>query len=226
MPDVSQSLDPLADYLESEFGDAYDNWTPELRSAVQHYILHELDDMAYAALMEALGEAPESTRQAQAEFITSHYLPFDVVDASHRAALHAIPGLQQLIDILLQSGIDNGYEEVNDWLHLHATYEERVALYRHFAPNVVAPPQDGDWWFFEFGYWLYEHARSLKKVAQGWQMVTNPTASRSSLGARAIRSWAKEHGHHVGHRGRIPDAIIQEYLDEEQKLIDQKKSAM
>jgi hypothetical protein len=60
----------------------------------------------------------------------------------------------------------------------------------------------------KFGQYT-EHARRASGAATGRRRRTRsgPGRERSS----EIRAWAKQHGHKVSERGRIPAAIIAEY---------------
>jgi ABC-type phosphate/phosphonate transport system substrate-binding protein len=56
------SLEPLADYLEPQFGNIYDydilvrqEWTDELRQAVRHFIVDLAEDELYRHALERLG---------------------------------------------------------------------------------------------------------------------------------------------------------------------------
>jgi hypothetical protein len=52
-----------------------------------------------------------------------------------------------------------------------------------------------------------EHSRRVSSGGRRRKVRTGPGRERSS----EIRSWARQHGHKVSERGRIPASIISEY---------------
>lgn len=87
------SLDPLADYLEPEFGDVYEGWTPELWVVVKNYLTNELNDVAYTALLHALlfdslvffgsPATPGRTKLRSSETDTGHWMSLTHHDWLH-----------------------------------------------------------------------------------------------------------------------------------------------
>jgi len=51
------------------------------------------------------------------------------------------------------------------------------------------------------------HARKVSATGRRRRVRTGPGRQRSA----EIRAWARQRGHQVGERGRIPATIIQEY---------------
>jgi hypothetical protein len=219
MTQESKSLNPLEEYLESRYGNGFgdtDIWTSQLRAAVKTYQWRLTGGEYKSWLNELSDEVPEASREAQVEFIVAHHKLWDVIYASRRAAVKAVPSLQELTGRLSLDD-DFAYTDIADWLNANAPHEQRVALLHSFQPDEPAPPPESDWWDFGFASWLSIKADSLEQIAQAWQVITKPAEPmiRTTPDAGAIRAWSKKRGYQVGRRGRLPETIIRQYLAEQ-----------
>jgi transposase len=149
------TLEPLADYLEPQFGNIYEynlpgsgsfevqEWTDELRPAVKQYLVREVSDDDYAAFLDELAfDVPAGARTDQADHIIERAEAWEIAHAFHLAAVKAVPTLDELIgqhdawsDASLQ--VDAG-----EWLDAHTSPEQLHALAEitgHPERNVDTP---------------------------------------------------------------------------------------
>jgi hypothetical protein len=141
------SLEPLADYIEPQFGNVYEYniqssrggaeqpWTTELHAAVTHYLVHEVTDEDWRSFLDILSrlyidDIPDATRAQQAASILALYEPWMVAQAFHLAAVNAVPALDQLIGHLDDWGDGGLQEDAGAWLTRHASHEQLVELSR------------------------------------------------------------------------------------------------
>lgn len=153
------TYEPLVDYLEPRFGNLYDwdntmvpyvdengfdvqPWTEELREAVADYLLHEVSDADYTALLQEVGRGPSDDRAEQVAWITTHNQPWEVAYASHRVATKNAPTLHA---VLRHRPPELGPEDLKDdaatWLEVHATYDQLVEVvkYEHLRGTIPTP---------------------------------------------------------------------------------------
>jgi hypothetical protein len=214
-------LDPLASHLESGFGDPYEltQWIPELGEAVRHYLVHEIEDEVYAAMLGYLSLLPDevsiASREAQADFIVAHNTPLDVIAAVHWAVVRTCgKDFEMFVRSLSAQRGPFDYEDIALWLEHQATYDERAALVRELDPNRPSGRPGGTNGGFDIETWLYERRPGPEALATAWQTVTGQSSTPARLtesNPDVIRAWAKEHGYPVGNRGRLPKKVLAEY---------------
>lgn len=148
------SLEPLADYLEPQFGNIYDyklpaprsvlevqEWTEELRRAVWNYLVHEVGDDGYAAFLnEYRYVVPRGDRKAEAADIIKAAEAWEIANAFHLAAVKAVPTLDQFIGQLETWPDVNVRVDVAEWLDAHASVEQLYEL----AEATGHPERDTD----------------------------------------------------------------------------------
>ena len=137
------SLEPLADYLELEFGNIYayglpyagsfqcQEWTDKLRRAVKRYLVHEMGSEEYRQFLLVFSDTPNSTfglavdsRDKQVERIIDVVEARDIAAACHSAAINAIPELDQVVTADEAWGDTASRVDVSNWLDCHATADQ------------------------------------------------------------------------------------------------------
>ena len=93
MESVPSSLDPLADYVEPQFGDIYatEHWTPELEQVIVKFLVKAHDDSYATFVKELLYAVPIGSRREQAVFIVRHHCPSEVAVSYRLAVVKAVP---------------------------------------------------------------------------------------------------------------------------------------
>lgn len=183
------SLDPLADYLEPRFGDIYaqyeklrDHWTPELKHAVTHYLLHKVTDADFEAIsLYHLFYMPTgNTRAEKVQSVIERESVFDIAYALHSVAVENAPSL----DLLLEqeaSRIDLKIDCAK-WLRKNVTYDQLVSIARISGllrnlplPEVYPADADSDGDFearAELTEFLVDQL-SPQPLADAWNYVTS-----------------------------------------------------
>lgn len=135
----SDSLEPLVDYLEPEFGIVYEYdgdykplWVDGLQKAVKRYLIDVIPDDLYDKTTNYLLRLPpEGTRAEQVDFIVQNESAFDIAQAVHAATVESLPSLDALIGGLesweghMELATDAGL-----WLTAHATEAQLTKLNR------------------------------------------------------------------------------------------------
>lgn len=180
-------LEPLATYLEPEFGNVYADactWTPELRQAVTSYLVNEVADDAYEAVRRELEwDVPKGTRGKQAVLIVDHHESWQVAYACHVVAVMAVPALSQLLEAL--SGLWD-YEDwrwdTTVWFQIHATYDQlrdmvrgidRLDLMPQWQPHHRTPAEYEHDAFLDLSNEL-PNIMTPPVLFDAWQDITGP----------------------------------------------------
>jgi transposase len=185
------TLDPLADYLEPRFGSIYADdltaddgfvdyrpWTPDLKQAVTQYLVHEVTDEDYARFVEELFyDVPDGSREVQAAAIVDQQPPWEIAYAFHRAAVKAVPTLDQLIgdrDTWEDAGQQ---DDAQFWLEANATEGQLVELARYTNHPERNP---GIWYARPFAWdlafaWGWDLTPS--RLLKAWHHVIGPADS-------------------------------------------------
>lgn len=139
----SSNLEPLAGYLEPRFGNIYDDnfqgegaslkfqgWTAELRATVRQYLVHEMTDDDYGALLdELLYGVSDGSREVQADFIIGHHEAWEIAYACHLVAVKAVPSPTELIGTQSHTWESEDQQvDVAHWLQAHADYAQLKAM--------------------------------------------------------------------------------------------------
>lgn len=182
----TDSLDPLADYLEPRFGNVYDKyygfigkeWPADLRQAVRHYLIHEADDDLYRQALALLtGRSYEDVqandRAEEADAMLAQEDPWNVIYTFHEAAVILRPTLESLITSL-DSWADDNDLEAAIWLETHATHVElrdMIPLIPHYQPP--------DWHLGHSGLLADDVVEALPpaKLLEAWTKVRGPAPS-------------------------------------------------
>jgi transposase len=140
------SLEPLADSLKPQFGNIYDynlgnydgpgievqEWTDELREAVKHYLLTEVDDDLFASLLDWLAlEVPAGDRGRQIDVIIERSEAWEIAHAFHLIAVVAVPTLDELIGQAPSWSDGSMQVDAAEWLDAHASPEQLSELAEH-----------------------------------------------------------------------------------------------
>lgn len=143
MTDNHISLEPLADYLETRFGNIYDwdnavvpydkdsfdiqPWTGELREAVKGYLVHEASQqLLESAFPGHKGVPPEQW----ADDVIASKQPWEVAFEFHKAAVASLPTLDALIGDLDTWPYEDEREDAAEWLEKHCMESqlEQIAI--------------------------------------------------------------------------------------------------
>lgn len=143
MTDSHISLEPLADYLEPQFGNIYDwdnsvvpydtdsfdiqPWTEEVRQAIRHYLLHEAPQELAAI---AFPRSEDTSVEQWADNVLEHHQPWEVAYEFHRAAVAALPTFDSLIGHLDTWPYEDDRDDAAEWLEKHCTQSqlEQIAI--------------------------------------------------------------------------------------------------
>lgn len=133
------SLEPLADYLKPQFGDIYScnlhgpdgpgievqEWTDELRDAVKHYLLTEVNDEILAALLDWLWlDMGQGDRGQQIDVLIEQVEAHQIAHTLHLIAVVAVPTLDELIGSRSSWSGDGLQDDVVEWLDANASSEQ------------------------------------------------------------------------------------------------------
>lgn len=185
-----QSFDPLADYLEPRFGDIYtqydelrDRWTPKLKDAVTHYLLHEVTDTDFEALsISHLTHVPiGDTRSAQVQSIVDREYPSEIAYALHSVAIEHAPSLDA---VLGQDSDQVGLKiDCARWLYENGSYGRLVEVARIsgllrtlHVPEVPLPDADE----LDARVWLTDELLdrlSIEALVDAWHYVITPATT-------------------------------------------------
>jgi hypothetical protein len=123
---MTNSFEPLMDYLEPSFGNIYDSdefevqpWTQELIQAVNRFV-HEVDEPLYVCALNRLGiETMDKERSEAVQLVTSRWQPWEVALAFREASviLRPIPG--ELVKDAGKWSDEDEREDVVLWLQTH-----------------------------------------------------------------------------------------------------------
>jgi transposase len=188
--------EPLADYLEPQFGNIYvynlveqngfdvQPWTDELRQAVNHYLVHEVTDDEYAAFLSQFEheyEMPLGGREGQVEFIMKVAEAWEIAYAFHLAAVSAVPTLDALIGHLKNWpredqpwGAEDEQWDAAAWLDAHASQEQLHAL-----ADIVSHGWVSTWEQDQAGWdsWLFTEYLTPSQLLRVWHQVIDPAES-------------------------------------------------
>jgi transposase len=129
MNDRPTSLEPLADYLEPQFGNIYEynivdavydvqQWTDELRRAIKHYLLHEASE---DLVNGAFGRDGDVSPDERVEQIISDYQPWEVAHALHLEVVRSFGTLDELIGHLSSWSNEDERWDAQEWLDSHSS---------------------------------------------------------------------------------------------------------
>lgn len=128
-------LEPLARYLEPQFGNVYDwensivpyvaegdfdvqPWTDEVRQAVRNYLLHGVPkQLLEAAFPHHKGDPPEEW----VDDVLASNQPWEVAYLFHEGAVASLPTLDALIGHLQTWPFEDDRDDAADWLKGHVT---------------------------------------------------------------------------------------------------------
>lgn len=126
-------LEPLARYLEPQFGNIYDwdstvvpyisddffqPWTDEVRQAVRNYLLYEAPEHL---LDRTFPERKETRSEEWVDEVLQGYQPWKVALRFHEAAVALLPTLDALIGNLQAWPYEDDREDAIYWLEGHTT---------------------------------------------------------------------------------------------------------
>ncbi len=160
------SLEPLADYLEPQFGNIYgynfivvdgidvQPWTAELRQAIKRYLL---DEASEDLVDYAFGRGEDVSQDEWVEGIIKDYQPWEVANLFRKAVVMSLPSLGALIGDLQTWPDEDKRWDAACWLEEHATEAQLrqmivtsghgELLQRHYVgnldfelPRIVDPP--------------------------------------------------------------------------------------
>jgi transposase len=134
MTDNHTSLEPLADYLEPQFGNIYDwdnsvvpydtdsfdsqPWTDGVRQAIRHYLLHEAPQELAAI---AFPRSENTSVEQWADNVLEHHQPWEVAFEFHKAAVASLLTLDALIGHLDTWLYEDDRDDAAEWLEKHCT---------------------------------------------------------------------------------------------------------
>ena len=168
----------LANYLKPRFGNIYDDpdagegqpWSPELKDAVRHFLLHVLDDRVFAELRGHPGDQlpDESARQREVDKFIAGGQPWEVALAVHYAAVVVVPTLDELIG--QWDTWPSGEEEfdVETWLEAHASGDQIREMADFCDRPDLWPPG---------GTWKLAGVLAPRELLAAWHHIVGPAPS-------------------------------------------------
>jgi transposase len=181
------SLEPLADYLEPEFGNIYDcnftvvdgfdvqQWTPELQMAVKRWLMHEvpLDLRSELALRLGYPEHDAGAKEKEIDALFESYEPWEIANIVRQVAVVAIPTLEALIGHLGEWPFEDVRWDASVWLAHHGT-EQQLRRMATASGNDKDPPA---WADTESISHTLGQALEPPELLSAWMKATQPAAA-------------------------------------------------
>ena len=215
MQQPSNSLEPLADYLRPRFGSIYDynfrtvgqfdvqDWTDELKEAVEHYLIYEVPEELRAPLGTRLRLRRASKKDAKD--IIAIYQPWEIANIFRDASVIALPSLDALIGHSRRWPSETERWDADTWLEAHSSGDQLSQVAAVSGHRELLQPARIN---LAFGL---VHALQPPALLAAWKEVAEPGRPRHGWPAHEVRSWALAQGHRVGKRGRLPSDVVQKY---------------
>lgn len=136
------TLEPLADYLQSEFGNIYEynfkgegqfevqEWTGDLKQAVKGYLMEKAPEDLGNQVIDKLASATHDTesREQRVASIIERYEPWEIAHTFHEAAVIAVPTSHALIGYIDHWSYENERIDASLWLAEHATEDQLMQV--------------------------------------------------------------------------------------------------
>lgn len=176
-------FDLVAKHLWPTFGNIYEynlhggdagldpqEWTVELKEAVRDYLLHELPEEVAPYLFELDAETLKNaaTKRDAVDALITGFEPWEVALAVQRAAIKAVPTLDDLIGHLNKWPSEEEHWEVEEWLLEHAGDDVLEGLVDNLAKDPSKDP-------FTFSFYDLTHQHQPYELLAMWYQAGGAT---------------------------------------------------